>query len=373
MNRVTARGRRPRQLFMAEFGEQLNATGSAPISRVAYQARETCEWLVPDSPAFADHTETVLCGLVVQEEDLQQASVSALNILCVAYPGLDPAMGPLLERMGIRQEKIKIPSEAAANAIPTPEFIFNPRHLGVIHAMLFILMFKNVTNVNYDNFMSRRITALRAIVGLAETDSTGLRLMSIEKAQNFKAIIGNNPLIKKEIVEKVLPYTALNADADAAAMMYAVRISAWADMTVITFIVDEILRPNSPILRHPKLMGEVFNLRDALTAISKCQFPQFFKTVASPPEKGLVERSKFPVLSSVAWEIRKAEFPSLTQFVGQTSASNSSLVAELLVIHRNFVANNLASRSTRVVELLTDFESREDQEDSGDEATQPTA
>lgn len=130
---------------------------------------------------------------------------------------------------------------------------------------------------------------MRAIVGLPDVDEFGLKIMTLEKAKSFKSIIGNNPNIKKIILEKFLPYTNLSLDSDASAMRYAARISAWADMTVITSIVDGLLRPNSPALRHPAVAGEISNLYEAMLAILNCPFPQFFRVIAGPHERDLVE------------------------------------------------------------------------------------
>ncbi|KAJ4780989.1 hypothetical protein LUZ62_065246 [Rhynchospora pubera] len=316
------------------FCEFWSTTDPIQVTNVVnYAPTQVVDWFVPDNPTDTNLVETLLAWMIGVTPNLNVVPIHALNILVVAYPSLADGMKEELRSRGSKQREVKLPSQLEEHSLRMPQTVLSQLHLSIVYATLLILMLKNITQATYDDFINRKIAALREVVGLPNSDNVGLKVFTFERANAFRSSLGVG--LKRLVLNKVLPYVVSNTP-DSKAMLYASRIVAWSDMTAFNFIVDELVRTNSPVLAHLVVRSEFDALRRALKAVFASPYPQFFKFLAPYEHSYLVERNNFPILAAVAWELRKETYPTLQQLIGGTNV-NTGLVTQLVNIHKSFI------------------------------------
>ncbi|KAJ4791206.1 hypothetical protein LUZ62_042452 [Rhynchospora pubera] len=331
---------------MASSGESSRAIAGG---RWVPTATSEVEWLKSEGPL--NYTISMLADLASKEEDKLQSAIRCANILCIYFPVFEEVFLTQMREMGISFNEILIPSQQFEMFLLEPQVILDPLQIVIIVCTFIILMFKNVSAVNYDKFLNKRIAALRGCIGCpAKGASDTLKVMSFDVAKVYKDRVGENAVIRREVIVYLMDFSPSTSCFMDQGLLYTLKIISWSDMTVIPLMVDGMLKPDSPVLRQPEVAEEVNNLAEAIRELLKHKHPQFFRITAPVTKQNLVKRKRFPIIAAVAQKILADVHGTLNQFVS-TSGMENTTVDRLYELHKQY----LRTRPLEINQAALDF------------------
>ncbi|KAL6575730.1 hypothetical protein OROHE_000711 [Orobanche hederae] len=248
---------------------------------------------IPDDP-----TENATLTFTMCLRDASRALTATLlglyaSALMVVAPSLRDALVSVSADQGLEPVTIGIPSECDARL--EIERKLNPAEMVALWGVSILLIFKNVGRESYGAFMTNRVNALKARVGIDPEVVLGLPF-DFNPAQKIRGIFGASNYLRRTVVAFIIK-NGEGFGILAQFCHYLKSLIAWSEMHPFRFIYDALCVIGSRVLLEPNVQGEVECVAEAYQAIMRQDFPAFFRSLAPNEDQYLLERSRFPVLS----------------------------------------------------------------------------
>lgn len=271
-------------------------------------AGRECTFFVPDNPS--KHGPIVIGIALEQANDTYSTHPTQIcthfaSLLSIICPELKPMLVDALEKLGITIKEVKLPSQADRYNVDWSSYgKLAPICIFVIFGCSVLLLLKHINPANYNNFMNKRIKAMKSIVGILG-DKAMMNLYTFECGSVISSMLGSNMGLKKEVLRSVIHN--LNSDQSyfGSICCYLKKILSWSGMYDLKTIHEKLIVPESSILRDSRIAKEVKNVNEAFDLINACEHPEFFRLTAERREQALLSRHRFPVLAVVAQMVQK--------------------------------------------------------------------
>ncbi|KAA8550333.1 hypothetical protein F0562_002017 [Nyssa sinensis] len=312
-------------------------------------------FMTPATDAFNGCVLETCIWEVGEETDDKQICAYYAAAMCCVFNILEPFFKDALKQIVADAKDTIVPaSETLIEIDQQVPVAHQPRCL-MLFAQMILVLFHNITPSTYANFITNRINALRAVIGMMSTE-TDLQAFEVDKAQVISTIMGANNCLKKLVLMKLIQVGSTDTQLGAVCANLCCTL-AWTEMAGLVFICDMLLLTNSPVLRDPRVASEVMNLAVAFWLITASDYPQYFRILASNHEKMLLERSRFPTLIAVAQRLWAKIYTCASQFVTSVQSS-SGLVNELVELHERAIKTNVPLPALQLLtSWSTDFTS----------------
>lgn len=281
---------------------------------------------------------------------------AVLSFIGEMLPGLQNLCAATFSDIGYQRVEVKLPQERVTQLLE-PVNTIDSKYTWIYLGQLCLLLFKNVSQANYNNFMLKRTQALKAAAGVPPSDVVAA-VVSLDKAEQIRSMLGASNTFRKGVLLELLAIGRRYSNYQGRISLYVTNIARWTEMSGIVFINEMLIKTRSPVLRDPRVAQEVISLKEAIVKIVESEYPQYFRILADPLDYRILERSRFPTLHSVAHEVKKKQQGSVGQYV-QTSIPTSDLVSSLVNLHEHHVFSAPVSQHEEVLEYL--FEERASQ------------
>lgn len=313
--------------------------------RLRVGAVKTVDLYLPDdgldSEKLGQAFSTILAS-ANREEDPRQLCAFIAAAINIIMP-MTNEFTTFFTDINCRCNNILIPSGIDESEIEDP---FDWWETMTLFMQLVLLLYKNVGDANYLTYMNNRVIAARAFLSAPEQIETKICL-SLENAKIVRRILGGSHRLRSTILLKLLSARAQDG-AFGQMCTYICGILSWTEMSYITFIYEEIVLTDSPILSSTAVASEIKNFTQAMTSILTSAYPQYYKILTPPALQRNTDRNKFPTLIAVAVGLKRDKSNSVKFYVPGIAA-NDPAVAALIAEHMksvggpaNMIANSVA-------------------------------
>lgn len=147
-----------------------------------------------------------IAGLA-QTTDDEQVCAHVVGIMICMVQGWSEELLDLIKDRGFCVEIVSLPSQAEIKMLDLCNLpVYASSSLFVLFGFCLLLLFKNCTQANYNDFARARMNALRALAGAAQ-DVEILNLFSLKKAQAVREILGAIPELKRLVIELIINHS----------------------------------------------------------------------------------------------------------------------------------------------------------------------
>lgn len=299
-------------------------------------------WL-PDSAEHANSTFMSILSAINRTEVNQQDKLLCLFVSAIvtAFPDLKEVAEELLGCHEIRVREIKIPSQAAANRIEVVQQAPMDKYFIMLGQMI-IVVYKDLKNMNYSQFMARKIEEMKDAlpISLSTHMSDLLAIRDHAKVMLIRTRIGPCYSFRAKLIMNVINGSNAVNPLIKSLNTYVTNVLKYTDMAGYALIVETLVYPKSPVLMHLIVASEVNNLAVAVRAVTRTEYPEFFR-ILKPFDGRLVERGRFPVLLSVAQKLKMSSTPNFR--FSPPSGINQHMVNTLVEFHNCAIRGSLVA------------------------------
>lgn len=216
------------------------------------------------------------------------------------------------------------------------------------------MLYKNVTESNFREFSDKRLKALRAVSGdiLAEKEYVSV-FNDVEDAICYRNSYGKNHQIRKSVLSAVLGIS--DKGNLSRVKPYVAKFLSWTDMAGYLVVEENLVYPDSPVLKAPELATEVSNWEKADQAIKETDFPEYYRILQEDPTScSILRRANFPTLIAVAEKLKNRVFGSSNKVV---NAEGSDQVDYYVDMHSKYFASGRVCEATKLaIDFLTNID-----------------
>lgn len=263
--------------------------------------------------------------VAMESIDKRELCTNVASMLCDVYDGFRNSVEEALHGISV------IPTVAWLRAnVNAAEVMVWPLILIIFGCCIIILLKKFANEVNYKSFMINSITELKQILGYdADLDIP----FDFKKANSIWKNLGYCSLLRQDVIRFILKKSNSSAETDeeiGGVCKYLCEVLAWSGMRHFTVIKENLVKPQSVILLHPRIVREVEAFAEACETVKSHFCPQFFMFLAPMLDVSQVEASTFPTLIAIAQELERKDDN------GPTSANGADwiVVQDLVKLHR---------------------------------------
>ncbi|CAD5329622.1 unnamed protein product [Arabidopsis thaliana] len=179
-----------------------------------------------------------------------------------------------------------------------------PPKARAIFGYLVIMLYKNVNESNFREFSNKRFKALRAVAHDISDGHISV-FNDVEDAICYRNSYGQNHQIRKAVLSAVLGSKKNDHCYFSSVSLNVAKFLSWTDMAGYYVVEENLVYPDSPVLKAPELATEVSNWKKADQAIKETDSPEYYRILHEDPAScSILRRANFPTLIAVAEKLK---------------------------------------------------------------------
>ena len=264
--------------------------------------------------------------------EMERCAMYASAVIAI-LPGMKPIFEEHFTQLGYLINEID--DAVRAEAGTTLSAWMDMSSVAMYFGQLVVVLYKNISAQSYTAFMSRRGKEISARADIMEDSPDFKIVLTLDSATIIRRMIGANDTIRRAMLEVVIA-NEKTLNPIGRVCNYLMDILAWTEMSALIFIMDTLISTESPVLTDSRVASEIVALARAYAAITRVDYPQFYKILYPAEANKLLVRNKFATLLAVAQTCYKGISDPAENYQS-TTASNNRTVTELLNKHKAYM------------------------------------